>query len=306
MAVPDFQTMMLPFLRFLGDEQEHGYSELASRLAEHYALSDTDRNDLVPSGRQSRLINRVHWISTYFKKALLIEPASRGKFKITERGSALLRQNPDRIDMKLLEVYPEYVEFRNQKNKRASDESSAAVAEEPTDAKTPDEILDDSYNSIRANLVSEVLEKVKTCSPNFFERLVVELLVKMGYGGTRTDAGQAIGRSGDGGIDGIIKEDRLGLDVIYLQAKRWEATVGRPELHKFAGALQGRRAKKGVFITTSDFTKEAREYVAAIDNKIILIDGNELSEYMIDFNVGVSTINTYEIKRIDSDYFIEE
>lgn len=297
--------MMLPFLRFLSDGQEHGYSELATLLAEHYGLSEEDRADLVPSGRQTRLINRIYWITTYFKKALLIEPAGRGFFRITNRGKELLNKTPARIDINLLETYPEYAEFRKQKARHVNKETLSGD-DEPTDSKTPDEILDDSYNTIRANLISDVLEKVKTCSPSFFERLVVELLVKMGYGGSRQDAGQAIGKSGDGGIDGIIKEDRLGLDVIYLQAKRWEGTVSRPEIQKFAGALQGRRAKKGVFITTSDFSKEARDFAAAIDNKIILIDGNELAEYMIDFGVGVSPVNIYEIKRIDSDYFIEE
>jgi restriction system protein len=308
MAVPDFQTMMLPFLSFLSDRRDHGYSEMATLLAEHFSLSDEDRNDLVPSGKQTRLINRVHWVSTYFKKAGLVQSADRGKFRITSRGLDLLARNTDRIDMKTLEEYPEYVAFRNQRNRgslRVRDDEPQIVVE-PVESKTPDEVLDDSYNTIRANLVSEILEKVKSCSPNFFERLVVELLVNMGYGGTRQDAGHAIGRSGDEGIDGIIKEDRLGLDVIYLQAKRWEGTISRPEIQKFAGALQGKRAKKGVFITTSNFTKEAREFAAAIDNKLILIDGEELSEYMIDFGVGVSVINSYEIKRIDSDYFVEE
>jgi restriction system protein len=309
MAVPDFQTMMLPFLGFLGDRQEHGYSELGNLLAEHYGLSGEEKNELVPSGKQTRLINRVHWISTYFKKAQLIESASRGTFRITDRGLELLSRNPNRVDMKTLEEYPEYLAFRNQKNRKQQNqvESPKPTEEvEPVESKTPDEILDDAYSAIRANLVSEILDKVKSCTPNFFERLVVELLVNMGYGGTRQDAGQAIGRSGDEGVDGIIKEDRLGLDVIYLQAKRWGNTVSRPEIQKFAGALQGKRAKKGVFITTSDFTKEAREFAYAIDNKLILIDGEELAEYMIDFNVGVSTVNSYEIKRIDSDYFIEE
>lgn len=309
MAVPDFQSMMSPFLGLLSDRQKHGYSEIATLLAENFRLSREERNELVPSGKQSRLINRVHWVSTYFKKARLIESADRGTFRITDRGLELLSRNLKRIDMKTLDEYPEYVAFRNQKNRVNRSENTApipSIEAEPVDSKTPDEVLDDSYNTIRANLASDILEKVKSCSPNFFERLVVELLVNMGYGGTRQDAGQAVGRSGDEGIDGIIKEDRLGLDVIYLQAKRWENTVSRPEIQKFAGALQGKRAKKGVFITTSDFSKEARDFAAAIDNKLILIDGDELAEYMIDFGVGVSIVNTYEIKRIDSDYFVEE
>ena len=203
----------------------------------------------------------------------------------------------------MLRQFPEFGEWLNHKKTDGADET---IEETVDSVRTPEESLEGAYRTLRLDLSNDIVERVKSCSPAFFERLVVELLVKMGYGGTLQDAGQAIGKSGDGGIDGIIKEDRLGLDVIYLQAKRWEGTVSRPELQKFAGALQGRRAKKGVFITTSDFTKEAREFAAAIDNKIILIDGDELAEIMIDFSVGVSPVNTYEIKRIDSDYFVEE
>jgi restriction system protein len=217
----------------------------------------------------------------------------------------LLATHPKRVDLKTLHTFPEYIEFRNKKNDK-KELSELAVSTEVEESKTPDELLAESYQTIRDALANEIIDKVKTCSPLFFERLVVELLVKMGYGGTREDAGQAIGRSGDEGIDGIIKEDRLGLDVIYLQAKRWENTVSRPEIQKFAGALQGKRAKKGVFITTSDYSKEARDFVANIENKIILIDGDELSDLMIDHGIGVSVVTTYEIKRIDSDYFIEE
>ncbi|HVF47309.1 MAG TPA: restriction endonuclease [Pyrinomonadaceae bacterium] len=309
MAVPDFQTMMLPFLRFLSDRQEHAYGELATLLAEQYRLSQDERAEMVPSGKQTRLINRVHWISTYFKKAQLVQTASRGTFRITARGLELLSRNPQKIDMKTLEEYPEYIAFRNQKNRKlekSAGDHEPAQEVEWVESKTPDEILDGSYGTIRANLMSEILEKVKSCSPAFFERLVVELLVSMGYGGTLQDAGAALGRSGDGGIDGIIKEDRLGLDVIYLQAKRWENTVPGKEVREFAGALQWKRAKKGVFITTSDYSKSAREFAGSIDTKIILIDGTELAELMIDYNVGVSVSNTYEIKKIDSDYFVEE
>ena len=305
MAVPDFQTMMLPFLEFLRDGNEHSYSEIAGALAKYYQLTEDDVNEMIPSKRQTRLVNRIYWVSTYFRKSLVIEQPHRGFLRITDRGRELLSQNLSRIDMKTLEVYPEYVAFRDKKN---DDSNSPAIKTvfEPSESKTPDEILEDSYQTIRRNLVSDILEKIKSCSPAFFERLVVELLVKMGYGGTRDDAGQAIGKSNDGGIDGTIKEDRLGLDVIYIQAKRWDGTVGRPEIHQFAGALQEKRAKKGVFLTTSDFSKGAKEFAAAIDNKIILIAGEELAGYMIDFNVGVSVQVNYEVKRIDSDYFVEE
>ncbi len=306
MAVPDFQTMMLPFLKFLGDGNEHSYGEITAALADYYQLTDEDVNEMIPSKRQTRLYNRAYWISTYFRKALVIEQPHRGFLKITERGRELLDRGLSRIDMRTLDEFPEYLEFRDKKNDPPRTQTLTQESVDLAESKTPDEILEASYRTIRKNLASDLLEKIKSCSPGFFEALVVELLVKMGYGGTQEDAGQAIGKSGDGGIDGIIKEDRLGLDVIYLQAKRWEGTVSRPEIQKFAGALQGRRARKGVFITTSDFSREAREFASAIDNKIILIDGSELAEYMIDFNVGVSLVNLYEIKRIDSDYFIEE
>ena len=215
----------------------------------------------------------------------------------------ILSQNPNRIDNKTLKQFSEFNEFQNRKN----DKTAKVLTETAEDVNdTPEESLETANQTIRNALAAEIIEKVKTCSPGFFERLVVELLVKMGYGGTLQEAGKAVGKSGDGGIDGIINEDRLGLDVIYLQAKRWEGNVSRPEIQKFAGALQGKRARKGVFITTSDFTKEAREYVAMIDSKIILIDGEELAELMIDYNVGVSVATVYEIKKMDSDYFLEE
>ena len=237
------------------------------------------------------------------KHAKLIYQTKRGVYKITERGLELLSRNIERIDLRTLALFPEYNDFRQKRSTTL--EQTTEIPDIPT-AKTPDEILYDSYKTIRENLAADLLEKIKDLSPEFFERLVVNLIVSMGYGGSMEDAGQAVGGSGDGGIDGIIKEDRLGLDLIYLQAKRWERTVGRPDIHQFAGALMGKRAKKGVFITTSNYSKEAREYAANIENKIILIDGDELADLMIDYNVGVSTVELYEIKRIDSDYFIEE
>lgn len=304
MPVPDFQTMMSPFLEILGDGNEHSYREIAISMAKYYELTDEDVSEMIPSKKQTKLVNRIYWISTYFRKSLVIEQPNRGFLRITERGRQLLGQKLPRIDMKTLEVYPEYLEFRDKKN--ASLVTNVESVSEAVESKTPDEILEDSYRIIRDSLVSEVLDKVKSCSPAFFERLVVELLVKMGYGGTLEDAGQAIGKSGDGGIDGTIKEDRLGLDVIYLQAKRWQATVGRPELQAFAGALLGKQARKGVFITTSNFSSGATAYVDTITSNIILIDGEELAELMIDYNVGISVEKVYDIKKIDSDYFVEE
>ncbi|MDQ3220619.1 MAG: restriction endonuclease [Acidobacteriota bacterium] len=303
MAVPDFQTIMLPFLQMAEDGKEHSIPEMLSSLAMHFGLSEKDLAERIPSGRQTKFYNRVTWAATYLKKAAIIEYTKRGVFRITERGLNLIGQNLSRIDMKTLNQFPEYIAFKTVNKKKIN----RLVIDEPIGIeKTPDELLGESYLAIRRSLATEILDTVKSCTPLFFEKLVVDLLVKMGYGGTMEDAGQAIGRSGDGGIDGIIKEDRLGLDVIYLQAKRWENTVGSPEIQKFAGALQGRRATKGVFITTSDYSKGAIDFVGSISNKIILIDGNELADLMIDYNVGASVDRSYEIKKIDSDYFIEE
>lgn len=304
MAIPTYQQLMLPFLRQLGDGQTRQIANLVDVLATDFTLTEEERRQMLPSGKATTFRSRVGWAKTYLKMSGLVENDARGTYRITDRGRQTLGEPIAAIDNLYLRRYPEFVRWYDASRNPVDPQLSSAAT--GVNEKTPDEILDDSFRTIRANLVSEILDKVKSCSPNFFERLVVELLVNMGYGGTRQDAGQAIGRSGDEGIDGIIKEDRLGLDVIYLQAKRWENTVSRPEIQKFAGALQGKRAKKGVFITTSEFTREAREFAAGIDNKLILIDGEELAEYMIDFNVGVSIVNSYEIKRIDSDYFIEE
>ncbi len=212
----------------------------------------------------------------------------------------MLGQNLQRVDVKFLNQYPEFVEFHTAKRKEKAGEES--------DEKPALESLEDNYEQIKQDLIQELVVQIKECSPDFFERLVVDLLIRMGYGGSREDAGKAIGGSGDAGIDGVINEDRLGLDSIYIQAKRWkeETTVSRPEIQKFAGALLGRKAKKGVFITTSKFSKEAIDYADGLENKIVLIDGEQLAEYMIDFNVGVTRIASYDIRRVDLDYFIDE
>jgi len=304
MPIPSYQDAMTPMLRALAGGTHRHIRDLTEIITDGFDLTAEEREKRLPSGQDTYVGNRIGWARTYLYKTKLIERTGvRGEYRITPRGLEVLTRHPNRVDNNVLRGYPEFGEWLNKKKSRVSEKTNGEVVD--PDA-TPEESLEDSYRSLRLQLSTEILEKVKACSPTFFERLVVELLVKMGYGGTREDAGQAIGRSGDGGIDGIIKEDRLGLDVIYLQAKRWENTVSRPEIQKFAGALQGKRARKGVFITTSDFTREAREFASAIDNKLILIDGEELADYMIDFNVGVSVINTYEIKRVDSDYFVEE
>lgn len=304
MAIPDYQTIMLPLLQFAGDGQEHSLRETIDALADTFGLTPDERKELLPSGQQEVFDNRVGWARTYLSKAGLLEKTRRSHYAISDRGRQVLAQHPDRVDVKFLKQFEEFRDFQALKGTRSG--SGGAATEIATDAETtPEESLESAYGRLRDALASEVLQQAKTASPSLFEKLVVELLLKMGYGGSRQDAGRAIGRSGDEGIDGIIKEDRLGLDIIYIQAKRWEAGVGRPEVQKFAGALQGQRAKKGIMITTSSFSNEAREYVSKIDNKIVLIDGAQLADLMIDHNLGVSPMASYEVKKLDTDYFTE-
>ena len=307
MPIPDYQSIMLPLMNYYSDELEHSTKDTVEQMAVYFNLSEEERNQLQSSGIQSIFTNRAQWAIAYMKMAGLIESTRRAHYKITQRGLQLIRSNPETINHKLLKTLPAYIEhvnFRKEKLDKTDNETEIDSGNE--DKLTPEESLEDSYQSIRKSLAQDLLFKIKNLSPTFFERLVIELLVKMGYGGSLKDAGKTIGKSGDEGIDGIIKEDRLGLDIIYIQAKRWEGVVGRPELQKFVGALAGQGAKKGIFITTSYFSKEALEYIPRNETKIVLVDGDQLSQYMIDFNLGVSTISTYEIKKIDSDYFEEE
>jgi len=302
MSIPDFQSLMLPLLRFAADGKEHTQRQAELVLADQFKLTENERAELLPSGRQAVLLNRISWANTHLKKAKLVQAPRRGYFVITERGSHVLKSPQlQRIDMKFLEQFSEYVEFKE--NSKTSQTDDKPAPQQLAFEQTPEESLELSYQTLRKELAQEILSRTLSCSPAFFEHLVVELLVKMGYGGSRRDAGERIGQSGDGGIDGIIKEDRLGLDTIYLQAKRWQGSVGRPEIQKFVGALQGQRARKGVFLTTSSFTADATSYVTHIDTKVVLIDGEMLSNLMIDFDVGVSISTTYTLKRIDSDYF---
>jgi restriction system protein len=232
-----------------------------------------------------------------------LDSTQRGYFRISKRGLDVLHDAPDRITVHYLDKFPEFVDFRSTPKKK---KEVPLPGKGDDDGQTPEEVLETTHLRLRSDLSSELLNRVKECSPQFFEQLVVELLLKMGYGGYREEAGQAIGAAGDEGIDGVINEDRLGLDTIYLQAKRWDGTVGRPEIQKFVGALQGKRAKKGVFITTGSFSAEAVDYVKNIELKVVLIDGSQLGQFMIDFNVGVNSVVSYEVKKIDSDYFEED
>lgn len=305
MAVPDYQSLMLPLLQYSGTKKDETSSgEAVEALAKELGLTDEDLKEMLPSGISSTFVNRVGWAATYMKKAGLLEATRRGYFRITPRGQELLKKKPPTINVKLLKQYPEFLEFQQLKGTRSTGKGGASCSVTDISTATPSEALESAYENLRDELADELLSKLKKSSPTFFERVVVELLVKMGYGGSRADAGKAIGRSGDGGIDGIIKEDRLGLDVVYIQAKRWESNpVGRPDVMQFAGALQAQKANKGIFITTSRFTDDANKYVAQIGSKIVLIDGEQLTNLMIDNDVGVSTISLYPVKKIDADYF---
>lgn len=306
MAIPDFQTLMLPLLKAAADGREHSLAGMIETLATQFQLTDEERSEPLPSGRQSKFNSRVGWAKSYLKLARLIEGSGRGKFRITSRGRELLKNPPDRIDRQLLCRYPDFNEYfaKYRRNSRLASEEEL----EEEVKQTPDEIIEFGYQSLRSNLAEELLERIKQNSSRFLEKLVVDLLVAMGYGGSWKDANEAVVRSGRGdeGVDGTIKEDKLGLDVIYIQAKRWQNTVGRPDVQAFAGALMGKKANKGVFITTSQFSQEARSYVENIPQKIILIDGEQLAQLMIDHGVGVTEVATYRVKRVDSDYFSEE
>jgi len=300
MAIPNYQSIMLPLLQALADGELHPLADLRERLGAHFSLTPDEREEMLPSGNQSVFDNRLGWARTYLKQAGLVDAVRRGVFRITDRGRALLENPPAQITAKFLERYPEFIEFRDRGKGRNKNEPAEAVTTE-----TPDETIEAAYGQLREELVAELRSQLDSVSWRFFERLVIDVLVAMGYGGSRAEAGRAFQKGSDEGIDGTIKEDRLGLDIIYVQAKRWAkgSMVGRPEVQKFAGALQGKRARKGVFITTADFSDEARQYVQYIDSKIILINGQELAELMIDHNVGVSASATYVIKKLDTDYF---
>lgn len=301
MAVPDFQSLMLPLLRIVSGGQEHAHSQVVDALGAEFALTEEELSERLPSGRQTRFDNRVAWARSHLKQAGLLENTARGKFRITSRGQEVLQANPSAINIRFLMRFPEYAELRSRRGNRHDDDEVEENVEQ-----TPVESLEANYQSLRRNLAQELLERVRQGSPKFFESLVIDLLVAMGYGGSRKDAGERVGQSGDGGIDGIIKEDKLGLDVVCIQAKRWGGTVGSPVVREFIGSLEGRRARKGVLITTSQFSQEAKDCVANIEKKIVLIDGDELAQLMIDYGIGVAEVSTYIVKRVDLDYFGEE
>ncbi|WP_374325112.1 restriction endonuclease [Aquipseudomonas alcaligenes] len=300
MPIPDFQTLMRPLLELHSDKNEHLNRDLVDTLAQQFKLTEEERREMLPSGRAKLFDNRVGWAKTYIANAGLIQSPKRAISIITERGIEVLNQGQP-INLKLLKGITE-----SQESITATEKQKKTIpTENNTEETTPEESFENAYLKVRQEVEQELLQNILNNSPDFLERLVVDLVVKMGYGGSQKDAGEAIGKSGDEGIDGVIKEDPLGLDIIYLQAKRYEGTVGRPEIQKFAGALQGQRARKGIFITTSSYSREALDYVSKIETKIILIDGKTLTKLMLDHGVGVSTNTVYEVKKIDTDYFSE-
>lgn len=304
MAVPDFQSLMMPLLRLAGDGVEHAFKEAVEAIAVEFRLTPEERHELLPSSSRTTLFyNRLAWAKTHMTMAGLLQAPRRGVFCITQRGRDLLARQLARIDLKTLQQFPEYERARRG-DAQASAESAVQVV--TSSELTPEESIERAHLSLRNDLARELLESIMQCSPAFFELLIIKLMIKMGYGGSREEAGKAVGRSGDGGIDGVINEDRLGLDAIYLQAKRWSNVVGRPEIQQFVGALAGQRANKGVFIATSRFTQDAKDYAANSQYKVVLIDGERLADLMIEHDLGVSVAATYQLKRIDSDFFSEE
>lgn len=301
MAIPDFQTIMRPLLACLDDGGEHRIADVRQRLDAYFGLTAEEREARLPSGRDTTFRNRVGWATAHLYRTGLLERPRRSVYRITPRGRQTLAEHPDRIDLSVLAQFPEYEEFRQ--GPSGAGPAEPRVPENVVQEATPEELIDAAYEQHRRAIVAELLDRVRRQTPEFFEQLVIDVLLAMGYGGTRTEAAERLGRSGDGGIDGIIREDRLGLDVIYIQAKRWEGVVGRPTIQAFVGALQGVRAPKGVLITSSTFSREAREYADVVSPRVILVDGQTLAGYMLDHDVGVAETTRYSLKRIDEDYF---
>lgn len=307
MPIPDFHALMYPLLQLADHGEPLRLRDSYAPLADAFELSPQERHQLSPSGQQYLFNNRVTWAASYLRKAGLLESSGRGLVMITAQGYITLRE-VRYIDMAYLMGFESFREFRRRTGSSSPRPRSLEMSEsleDVPDALTPLESMEVSWRAIRADLELDLIERMQQIHPARFEQLVIDVLMTMGYG-CGESAGQNVGQSGDGGIDGIINEDPLGLETIYLQAKRWVNPVGRPDIQKFSGALAGRRARKGVFITTSQFTREAQEYVTGLETRIILIDGPQLARLMIDHNVGVSTVDRFEIKRLDSDYFLEE
>ena len=308
--IPDYQTLMLPVLRsaLAGDVE---IADVVDSLTDQFRLTDEERRQLLPSGKQSVIANRVHWARTYLKQAGLIEAVRRGVFRLTERGRTALKANPERIDNTYLEQFPEFQAFKERARASQQRNGDEPSQDEPVQAEaqsdSPEDILRIAHRRTTDVLKAELIERIQSASPVFFERLIVRLLTRMGYGGTVENAGRAIGRSGDGGVDGLIDEDTLGLDRVYIQAKRYGSNnkVGPGEIRDFFGSLDRVRASKGVFVTTSDFTKDARDTANQLSKRIVLIDGLALADFMVRFNVGCQIEETFQLQRVDEDFFEE-
>jgi restriction system protein len=302
--IPDFQSIMLPYLKLLADGKPHKVSESRQQLVHEFRLTEQEIQEMLPSLRAPLFANRLGWAVTYLKQADVIESVSRAVYKITDNGLGILRENPTKLNIGYLKRFSGFKEWQEGFSGEAT--TAAEHIQEEHITQSPEELLEQNYQTLRSILAKELLEKVRVATPLFFEQVVIDLLLAMGYGGSRAEAASLTKKSGDEGIDGVIKEDRLGLDVIYVQAKRWEGTVGRPVVQGFVGSLVGKQAHKGVMITTSTFSKDAETYVTHIDKKIVLIDGEKLANLMIEHSVGVSESQRYVIKKIDADYFGEE
>ena len=298
--IPDFQTIMLPLLKAFQNGKEKTSKELREEMVSHFNISEDEQKEKTPSGKQPLYTNRVAWAIAYLKMADLISSPARAVYTITEEGKKVLENPPEKITINFLKQFDSFSKNRNPEKDTELDDNNQIVE------KTPDELIEIGYKQVKNELSLQILNQIKDCSPYFFEKLVLDLLIKMGYGGSEMANGEVTPKGSDEGIDGIIKEDKLGLDKIYIQAKKWENCVGRPEIQKFVGALQGKRAKKGIFITMSTFTKEALEYAENLDVAVILIDGKKLANYMIENELGVSLKQNYKIFNVDTDYFIEE
>ena len=307
MAIPDFQSIFLPLLEFLADGKERSNQEIYHHLEQHFQLSAEERDALLPSGKQRIFKNRAAWAKSYLKQAGLIASPRRGSYVILPVGQSYLQQNSkQKLSVADLMQFESFTEFYTGKKPQKPSTNHVEKENNTKEELTPEEQVEAGITALNNSLKQEILKAIQECGPRFFEKLVLDLLGSMGYGVSRQGAARLTCRGSDEGIDGVINEDKLGLDTIYVQAKRWDNPVGRPEIQKFAGALQGKRAKKGVFITTAGFTREAQDFVERIDSKIVLIDGEALAGFMIEHNVGVTPIQTFSIKRLDSDYYADE
>jgi len=301
MPIPDYQSLMLPVLKVLADRKEHAVAEARRYIATELNLSEEEMSERLASDTTTVFMNRIGWAVQYLKEAAAIRAVRRGVYEITDRGVSLLQTQPSEITTKVLRQFPEFIEFQGRGAE--TEQPTTTVTPHLETKATPEESLENSFQILRDALAHELLETIKNGTPAAFEQIVVDLLVAMGYGGSVEDAGKVVGKSGDGGIDGIIKQDKLGLDAIYVQAKRWKDVVGSPEIMKFSGSLTKRHANRGVFITTSTFTRDALDFVEAMPQKIVLLDGKQLASLMIEHDVGVSPTKAYTLKRLDQDYF---